>query len=455
VSEPQAQTAVPRPSSDVSAVVGWLGLGALTLWIAVCHFWPEIVMALGLPSRAERLTGPNAALAGLAVTAAPMVLWSVLVDKVHRRASTGIDWDHPRPLASVVDISITKLAGLWATWALIAAFYGLAKWYWDGPYLISMQVLGAAAVPLFVLSVPYVLWLDRVLVEPRDGCWHFGAMLIGREPSDPQQVWIHLRAWAVKGFFTAFMIMIVPGGFANLVTPDWSEFFTSPVGIATLLITLMFVIDEQIGSVGYILTMKPLDAQIRSANPYLAGWLAALMCYPPFQLMSPEDRPLFYLVGVPGDDNWFRVLDGQPIVLWVWAALLVTLTGIYAWATVAFGIRFSNLTYRGVLTNGPYAFSRHPAYLSKNLFWWCASLPFLVESGSTADAVRNAFFLGCVSAIYFWRAKTEEKHLLAEDPKYRAYYDWMERNALITGALHRLGVSLKSRRPLLSAQPAE
>ena len=34
-------------------------------------------------------------------------------------------------------------------------------------------------------------------------------------------------------------------------------------------------------------------------------------------------------------------------------AVLVALTAIYAWATVAFGIRFSNLTHRGILTHGP------------------------------------------------------------------------------------------------------
>jgi hypothetical protein len=100
-------------------------------------------------------------------------------------------------------------------------------------------------------------------------------------------------------------------------------------------------------------------------------------------------------------------------------------------------------------------FTRHPAYLSKNLFWWCASMPFLVQTGSTTDAVRNAFFLACVSAIYFWRAKTEERHLLSEDPKYRDYYNWMERNALITRTFHRLGQGLKQRRPVLGAQPAE
>jgi len=443
------------PPSDVSAPVGWLGVGGLLGWILVCHYWPQIADQLALPGPRERLVGPYAALLGLVFTALPMVAWSLVVDQVHRRPSTGLDWSLRRPLGEVLDVSITKLAGLWTTWAAIAALYCLGRWYWTDPYLIAMQVLGTLVVPLFVLSVPYVLWLDRSMVNPRDACWHFGAMLIGRERFDPEQVKIHWRAWAVKGFFTAFMISIVPGGFANLIAPDWGAFLTSPVAVSGLLITLMFVLDEQIGSVGYILTMKPLDAQIRSANPYLAGWLAALLCYPPFQMMNPSDRPLFYLFNTYGDDNWFHAMDGQTVLLWGWAALLVFLTFCYAWATVAFGVRFSNLTYRGVLTNGPYRFTRHPAYLAKNAFWWCASLPFLVNNGSAVDAVRNTFFLGCVSAIYYWRARTEERHLLAEDQKYRDYHAWMNRNGAITAPLHRLGRAMLASRAALAISPAK
>ena len=134
--------------------------------------------------------------------------------------------------------------------------------------------------------------------------------------------------------------------------------------------------------------------------------------------------------------------------------MLVFLTAIYAWATFAFGIRFSNLTYRGVLTNGPYGFTRHPAYLSKNLFWWCSVMPFLVVNQSPVDAIRNTFFLLCVNGIYYWRARTEEAHLLAEDQKYRDYYAWMGRNGLITAPLTKLFAKLTPR-PAASAQPAE
>jgi protein-S-isoprenylcysteine O-methyltransferase Ste14 len=430
-----------RPVSDVSAWVGLAGLVGLFGWIMICREWAAVADFLGIPGPREPLAGPYASLAAVLFSGVPMVLVSLLADKVHRRASTGIDWARPRPLSEVIDISIVKLAGLWATWAVIGFLYCIARYYWRGQYLFAMDVLGAAAVPLFILSIPYVLWLDRVLVNPRDGSWHFGAMLIGREAWDKDEVWHHLRAWAVKGFFCAFMISILPFGFKGVVTLNLQEIAGNPVAIATWLTELLFVVDVQIAMVGYLVTLKPLDAQIRTANPYLGGWVAALMCYPPFILMG-DGGPLNYHENT-GD--WAMWLQAWPALLWAWGALLVLLTGIYAWATVAFGLRFSNLTYRGVLTGGPYAFTRHPAYLSKNLYWWCATMPFIATTGSYVDALRNTALLGLVSAVYFWRAKTEEKHLLAEDSKYREYFDWMGRNAAITRGFSALGRALSRR----------
>jgi len=425
-----------RPASDVSAGVGLSGLAALFLWLLVCRNWAAIAGALALPGPRAPMSGPYAALATLVFTGGAMAAWSVLVDKVHRRASTGIDWSRRRPLAETLDISITKIAGLWATWAAIGCFYCIGRWYWDGQYLFGMEVLGAAAVPLVVLSVPYVLWLDRVMVRPRDHSWHFGAALIGREAWDAGEVKKHWRAWAIKGFFGAFMISILPGGFARVVEADFGAIAHNPVDLGSMVIEALFLIDVQIGTVGYLFTFRPLDAHIRSGNPLLAGWVAALMCYPPFVwgTMGRSDV-LGYEVNTGG---WAYWMAGHDWLLWTWAGLMVILTAIYAWATFAFGLRFSNLTYRGVLTGGPYRFTRHPAYLSKNLFWWTSTLPFLVTNGSWTDAIRNTVLLGAVSGIYYWRARTEEAHLLAEDAKYREYHAWMREHAPITRVLGRV-----------------
>ncbi len=439
------------PKSDVSAAVGLAGALGLLAWVLFCRNFAEFSEFLSLPGPRERLDGPYAALAALLFSVGPMVGWSLIADKVHRRASTGIDWHRPRQISSVVGVSVVKLAGLWATWAIIGFLYCVGRWYWQGQYLFAMDVIGTAAIPLFLLSVPYVLWIDRVLVEPRDHAWHFGAMLIGRETWEAAEVQKHWRTWIIKGFFGAFMISILPGGFAEVVNTDISGILDDPVRLAYFLIALMFVADVQIGTVGYLVTLRPLDAQIRSGNPYLAGWLAALICYPPFVFaFMGGGGILAYEVNTPGWAHW---LSGHPPLLWLWGGLLVFLTAIYAWATLAFGIRFSNLTYRGVLTNGPYRFTRHPAYVSKNLFWWLSVLPFMVSSGSMVDVVRNTFFLGCVSAIYFWRAKTEEAHLLGEDAKYRQYHAWMEQNGLLTRPMAALQRRLRPRR--VTPYPAE
>ena len=105
---------------------------------------------------------------------------------------------------------------------------------------------------------------------------------------------------------------------------------------------------------------------------------------------------------------------------------------------MAFGLRFSNLTHRGIITHGPYAWTRHPAYLSKNLFWWLSTMPLLTVSGSLADAARNTLLMGVVAGVYYWRARTEERHLGA-DPAYRAYSEWATRRAPVPRFFRWLG----------------
>ena len=60
-------------------MTGVVGLAGLFAWTAV--------------ARAYGMAGPLAALTALLACGVPMVLWSLLVDKVHRNPTTGIDWD--------------------------------------------------------------------------------------------------------------------------------------------------------------------------------------------------------------------------------------------------------------------------------------------------------------------------------------------------------------------------
>ena len=75
--QPDPVTAGERPRSAVSAGVGFVGLAALIGWFALARIYG--------------MNGPNSALASVFVIGLAMALWSVLVDKVHRNPSTGIE----------------------------------------------------------------------------------------------------------------------------------------------------------------------------------------------------------------------------------------------------------------------------------------------------------------------------------------------------------------------------
>lgn len=111
----------------------------------------------------------------------------------------------------------------------------------------------------------------------------------------------------------------------------------------------------------------------------MLGWAVCLVCYQPFHLVR-----LAYL-NYDDSERWQDLLPNLPWLTTLWAAVILFLVFIYAWSTVCFGLRFSNLTHRGIITSGPYRFVKHPAYLSKNLSWWLISMPFLGQAAARHD----------------------------------------------------------------------
>ena len=63
----------------------------------------------------------------------------------------------------------------------------------------------------------------------------------------------------------------------------------------------------------------------------------------------------------------------------------------------------------------------------------CTGLISSAGATGWTDAVRNAAVMACVSGVYYWRARTEERHLKL-DPDYQRYWEWMERNGAVPRA---------------------
>ncbi|HEX3730974.1 MAG TPA: hypothetical protein VHV47_14275, partial [Opitutaceae bacterium] len=87
---------------------------------------------------------------------------------------------------------------------------------------------------------------------------------------------------------------------------------------------------------------------------------------------------------------------------------------------ISFGLRFSNLTHRGIVRFGPYYFTKHPAYLAKLCAFFLIAVPCCDTRGFGAQ-LRNCLMLAGLAGVYWVRAKTEERHLASVDPAYSIY----------------------------------
>lgn len=233
-----------------------------------------------------------------------------------------------------------------------------------------------------------------------------------------------LLAWCVKAFFLPLMLAwlyvwldSLEAGFRE--GQGWYAVFTMSMA-------LLYALDTLFATIGYVSTSRSMDAHIRSTDATWLGWVAALACYPPFSGVVLHTW-LDYKDGL----DWLGWLE-TPWLKFVWGAAIILLTGIYTSATLVFGPRFSNLTNRGIITAGPFRWTKHPAYISKNLSWWLIAVPF-ISTQSTAAAVLNCLALLGVNAIYWLRAKTEERHLMA-DPVYREYAAWVAEYGVVARA---------------------
>jgi protein-S-isoprenylcysteine O-methyltransferase Ste14 len=179
------------------------------------------------------------------------------------------------------------------------------------------------------------------------------------------------------------------------------------------LLGLIIAAEVTTATIAYIASFRVLDTQVTTAEPTLFGWTVAIICYPPFN----QIWDVFLWRDVPevwAPDCCLRF----PVLTIVAGVLGIVLMGIYGYCTFCFGLRFSNLTNRGIVCSGPYRYVRHPAYISKNLAWWIGVLPAFADHPFNACVI--SFRMAVISLIYFTRAITEERHLMRE-PHYQEY----------------------------------
>ena len=403
------QTKITRPPSASSATVVLIGLFTLLACFATIKF-------LGWFN--DQI--PRAAIFCIFTTGGVIFALDFFWQKVHLRKSTGLDFSQEN--ASWAR-TLLKLVGLEVSIGFIALLYWLFPEYHGDYYNNYWELLRTIWPIWFCLSIPYFYFVDKKMLNPHDGFWHMGNLAFcSFAKVDFKIIGQHLLGWLIKGFFLPLMFIYFCKDIHGLVSLDLSK-IVSFKHFFDAFYDSIFLIDVGIVSMGYLLSLKLFDTHIRSAEPTMTGWVVALICYDPFA--SIIGRNYF---NYSTDYPWGAWLSGSPVAYVIWGSCILGLFCIYVWASVMFGCRFSNLTHRGILTNGPYRYSKHPAYISKNLAWWMISIPFLAQEGFKV-ALSKSLLLFAFNVIYFLRAKTEEANL-SSDPVYVQYAEWMETNGL-------------------------
>ena len=295
-----------------------------------------------------------------------------------------------------------------------------------------LAFLWRLSVILLLVGIPYFCLMDRLDPEDEDVMCRLGrTLLTGRPAVTRFELANYARAWLVKAFFlmlmTAFLIVKIKA----LVAFPYAQLADTPDQLYDFIFTLIYVLDVSIAAGGYTLNLRLINAQTRTAEPTLFGWLAAIMCYWPFWdiLFGP------YFLDYAAGGSWQSVFAAGSAGWWTWLALMAFLGVVYVSATVAAGIRFSNLTYRGLWNTGPYRLTKHPAYVAKNIMWWLMFMPFVISSGT--QAVRYSVLLLILNGVYYLRARTEERHL-SHYPEYVAYALEMNRKSIFRGVARLL-----------------
>ncbi len=368
----------------------------------------------------------------LLAVALPLWLYDFLHLKVHKRPSTGLRVQRGKINRQRVFI---KLIGLHGTFLIILLLYHFNPTYRASPnaetfYNTFFDFLNFLAPWIVILSFVYFWQIDQWQEDPYDGYWHMGCLLTGRyKDVNPVILKEHTRVWFIKGFFTPFMFALLVAYVNELLSFDWQLCWRNwPYSFLLMynyLIALCYTFDVIYHVLGYILTFRLWDTHIRSTEPTLLGWVVCLACYSPFY-------SIFGLGLFPYDDglHWYHWLGFYPVLNYFWAIMIIFLSLVYGLASVAIGYRSSNLTFRGLITSGPYRYTKHPAYVCKVASWWLISLPFLsVENFPVA--LKHTLNLSVVTFIYYLRARTEENHL-SNYPEYVEYARWINEHGLFS-----------------------
>lgn len=278
-------------------------------------------------------------------------------------------------------------------------------------------------LPFFLVLTPlYIYWVEKKIPQAsQDEYAQIYLMVKGK----------YLDKFVLRKFMFKFLLKIIfipymySGVLNNLLYLIHTPIVMNSEKIGLLLFNLGLTFDMLIAVFGYLFSSSLINNQLKEIDDNIISWTFALLCYPPLysitEYINQQQDVLIWSDIIPKDTVWY----------WLFFVVLNTLWVVYWLSTIEFGMTFSNLSYRRLINTGVYRYTKHPAYLSKNLYWWLYTLPFFGVAFFSVDWWKNILGLLFLSLLYYGRAMSEEK-FLKSFPEYQQYCEKIETSGLFS-----------------------
>jgi len=407
-----------NPSSSVSSWTGFLGLASAC---ALFFVFPKDLL--------RGLSSAEQAAVFLMAVFFMMATFELLFIRPFKAPEAGLNFSKKLTFSLLTQQAVTdfeiKIFGLAATLGIAALFFWVADIYGGGWYGRFFDLILDYRYAFLGVLFSYFLFIHVYMEDVKDGYWHLGAwfLKLGRG-GDRRIISHHLLSMGIKAFFLPLMFSYFVDDwvfFQNVVWGSLVDFKSS----FDVIYRSFYFLDLVIAVIGYFSTMRLLNAHIRWSEQTAGGWLFCLVCYMPFWQIVGRSYLNYQDDGV----TWASWISSDTVLFEVWGGAILLVTVLYLLSEAHFGLRFSNLTHRGVLTHGFFRWTKHPAYISKNIAWWIIDIPFIAVSWPLA--IKNSLALLGINFIYYQRAKYEERCLSA-DPVYRDYAAYIDENGMFS-----------------------
>ena len=404
---------ITRPKSSVPAMTGYLGIVVV---LAFSLLFPRDIVD---PSSMDH------AVLFLLTVFGFMAVYELVFAKTYRSAETDLNFKQAFGLHKIFskDFAV-KIFGLFISLVLVSIYYAAADIYHDSWYQRFFIFIFTYWQAITAAVLAYFVFVHLYMDEVKDSYWHLGAFVLSfGKQGDRPLIRDHLLALGVKMFFLPLMFCYF--------LDDWyfvTNFnFVSGMSFKELypfLYRYLYFIDLIFVVIGYVFTARLFNAHIRWSERRWGGWVVCLICYMPFWQVIGRS---YFNYG--SDMTWSVWLSDQSTIYTLWGGLILLLSALYVLSEAHFGLRFSNLTYRGLISHGLFRFTKHPAYISKNISWWVIDIPFIAADWT--QGARNCLALLGINIVYILRARYEEK-CLSEAPEYREYQEYIRNKGVFS-----------------------